>query len=59
MSMAADAPNIFVFSTFSGYKIKCNNIEVQSGDTVEVMIDKGYLKKAMELKLSLLIKKVD
>lgn len=46
MSMAADAPNIFVFSPFSGYTIRCNNMEVQSDSTVEVVIDKGYLKKS-------------
>ena len=57
MSMAADAPNIFVFSTFSGYKIKCNNIEVQSGDTVEVMIDKGYLKKSDGIEIEFTNKK--
>lgn len=46
MSMAGDAPNKFIFSPFTGYSIKCNNMEVQSGDTIEVIIDKGYLKKS-------------
>lgn len=46
MSMSGDAPNNFAFSSFSGYSIKCNGMEVQSGDTIKVMIDKGYLKKS-------------
>lgn len=47
MSMAADAPNYFNFSNYSGYIIKVDGKEVGDTGIIEVTIDGGGLKKSV------------
>lgn len=53
MSMAADAPNDFTFSEFSGYSISVNGVPAESNQNLEVLAPAAGLRKSEGIEIAI------